>query len=85
MPLLNLYLLSQSQHGGYDTWDSCVVAAKSTRDARKIHPSGRNVSAPWEVTYSGWAESPDKVTAELIGKAKRGTKPGVICSSFNAG
>ena len=28
---------------------------------------------------------PAKVTVELIGNAKPGTLPGVICSSFNAG
>jgi len=35
---MNLYLVSGGG-GGYDTYDSVVVAAKSAKDARTIHPS----------------------------------------------
>jgi hypothetical protein len=37
--IMKLYLLSQSVADGYDTYDSVVVAAKSIKDARTIHPS----------------------------------------------
>ena len=36
---MNIYLLSQSEVDGYDTYDSCVVAAENEEDARQIHPS----------------------------------------------
>ena len=37
---MNLYLLTQRTNNGYDTYDSCVVAAESESDARTIHPDG---------------------------------------------
>ncbi len=85
---MNLYLLSQSEKRGYDTYDSCVVAAKSEEEARKIHPSGDDeyfVRSARENCYGSWAAKPEGVTVELIGKAVKGTESGVICSSFNAG
>ena len=36
--MLYLYLLTQEEHKGYDTFDSCVVAAYSKDEAVKIHP-----------------------------------------------
>ena len=36
---MKLYKLSQSLNTGYDTYDSCVVCAKSKKEARLIHPS----------------------------------------------
>lgn len=35
---LNLYLLTQDENNGYDTFDSCVVAAYNEEDAKCIHP-----------------------------------------------
>ena len=35
---LNLYLLTQDEYRDYDTFDSCVVAAYSEEEAKKIHP-----------------------------------------------
>lgn len=78
---MNLYLLSQTTTTGYDTTDSVVVAAKSPKDARKIHPT----KTDWDETpgYS-WARPAD-VDVEYIGKAGRDIKRGVILASFNAG
>lgn len=78
---MNLYLISQDVNKGYDTYDSAVVAAKNEEQARNTTPS-ENIT--FESNYS-WVKSPDQVKVELIGKAKAGTKPGVICASFNAG
>jgi len=53
---MNLYLLSQNKVGGYDTYDSTVVAAKSPKDARQIHPSEfvtHITDGKWMGTYSG--------------------------------
>ena len=75
---MNLYLISQTENNDYDTYSDAVVAAKSAKTAKQIHPSGR-----W--SSSTWCGSPKGVTAVLIGKAKKGTKEGIICASFHAG
>lgn len=69
---MKLYLLTQSVNNGYDTYDSCVVAAKSSKHAKTLGPD------------NGWVQD-RYVTAVCIGTARRGTKQGMICSSFNAG
>lgn len=78
---MNIYKLSQEKNSGYDTYDSCIVVAKTRAEAIKMPPddlySGDDVIRVWT--------SPEFVTAEFIGKAKRGSKKGVICASFNAG
>ena len=79
---MNLYLLTQNEEFGYDTYDSVVVAAKTETDAKSIHPSGDDAWGYW----SGcWPKSPENVDAKLIGYAVEGTPEGVILSSFNAG
>lgn len=79
---MNLYLISQDVNNDYDTYDSAVVAAKNEEMARNTIPGGLHNT--FEHNCS-WVRSPDQVKVELIGKAKAGTKPGVICASFNAG
>lgn len=79
---MNLYLLTQDEETGYDTFDSVVVAALNGDQAKKIHPYGDDAWGYW----SGcWPKSPEGVDAKLIGKAVDGTSAGVILSSFNAG
>lgn len=80
---MNLYRISQSVCGGWDTYDSAVVAAKTEDDAKVIHPSGRKTIHD-EFSYD-WAKKVEDVEAELIGKAVKGTEAGVIVASFNAG
>ena len=79
---MNLYLISQSENDGYDTYDSAVVAAESEEEAVQIHPGP---SPKWGQGYSNWASSPEKVKCELIGVAIEGTEAGELLSSFNAG
>jgi len=83
---MNLYLLTQNEVGGYDTYDSCVVAAETEEEAKKIHPSDyvRNNAYDWGKDGT-WASSPESVSADLIGIAAEGTETGVILASFNAG
>ena len=75
---MNLYLLSQTDNNGYDTYDSCVVAAESEREAAKIAPGD------WADGWSAWAASPDTVEVTLLG-ISIDDESGIILSSFNAG
>ena len=79
---MKLWKLEQSVNDGWDTFDSCIVAAETLGDARVIHPCSRHQAGDAECC--DWA-SPSDVTATLIGEATEGTERGVILSSFNAG
>jgi hypothetical protein len=80
---LKLYLLTQTDNNGYDTYDSCVVCAGDARDAIMIHP---NEEFGWNEHFGpSWANSSETVKCEHIGVAAEGVKEGVVCSSFNAG
>jgi hypothetical protein len=80
---MNLYLISQIEVDGYDTYDSAVVVASSTAAAQNIHPDGRSNGLGEAYT---WTKDPQKVSAKLIGAAADGLQEGaVICASFNAG
>ena len=78
----SLYLLTQHENGGYDTYDSCVVVALTKEDAREISPDG-----VWSLpNWTAWAYKPEQVEVKYIGKAAVALEAGtVICSSFNAG
>ncbi len=89
---LKLYLISQEQNKGYDTYDSAVVAAYSESDATLIHPSGSLFDEDqkieycrWDKGFVSWANHPSQVTADLIGDAIDCEPNSVICASFNAG
>ena len=76
---MKLYLLSQDVNDDYDTYDSCVVCAKSKEDAVTILPCLLESRITDE-----WAE-PKDITCKEIGKANNREKRGVIIASFNAG
>ena len=87
---LYLYLISQKENNGYDTYDSAVVVAESEEEARNTLPSDwigwpSDPWIGWRGSYSAWASSPDKVSALLVGTAAKGSEKGVVCASFNAG
>ena len=79
MSRLKLWLISQEENTGWDTYDSAVVAAKTEEEARLINPDGG-----WNLS-SAWCSSPDKVHIEYLGIATEGVEPGIVLSSFNAG
>ncbi len=79
---MKLWLITQDDNTGYDTYDSAVVAARNEAQARAINPDGVD---KWKAPYTAWCDSPDKVTVELLGTAKPGTQAGVVLASFNAG
>ena len=79
---MKLWLISQDENDGYDTYDSAVVAAETEGLAREIHPGG----IEWGKDCGAWwASVPDKVSVRLIGEAVGCTAGEVICASFNAG
>ena len=80
-----LWLISQTMNQDYDTYDSAVVAAETIKKARYTSPS--EFCENWDgkaVAYDSWCAA-DYVKVTLLGLAIEGTKPGVICASFNAG
>lgn len=94
---MKLFLLTQTQNRGYDTYDSCVVAAQTEEEAKLIHPHGENISCDHLGFYSVsimqvkhyvnncWANSPEKVSCRYLGEAASNVQSGVICASFNPG
>lgn len=78
---MNLYLVSQAENDGYDTYDAFVVAAADEQSARETHPFGGG----WEHAACTWASSPDNVEVTLIGAAAEGVPAGVVLASYNAG
>ena len=83
-----LYLISQDENNGYDTYDSAVVCAGSEAEAIKIHPSGyKNRKEIWweeRLDLYDWT-TPDNVKVKLIGIADESIPQGIVCASFNAG
>jgi len=98
-PVMGLYLLTQTQNRGYDTYDACVVVAASPEEARRVHPrgdrvwdgrgwvyhDGRHRIAYWEACANSWVRDIEAVTVTYLGVADASLKPGVVCASFNAG
>ena len=85
---MNLYLVSQTTNENYDTYDSFVIAAPDESTARNAHPrTGEPLDWPkvQADSYPEWCRTPEDVTCQLIGVAADGVKPGVLCSSYNAG
>jgi hypothetical protein len=83
---MNLYLLTQNNNNGWDTYDSCVVVANSEEEARLIHPNGDIWNGHKYPSRSrSWANTPDSVMVELIGNAINLKENTVVISSFNAG
>lgn len=80
---MNLYLISQVENNGYDTYDSAVVAALNEDSARLMNPKGGKIADGEDISWY-WT-SPNLVKVQFIGIANLGTPEGVICSSFNAG
>ena len=89
---MKLWLISQDENNGYDTYDKAVVAAETEEQARTIHPGGcadywllDNHYRGHAYHYADWARSLDRVSVTLIGDALPERAAGVICASFNAG
>ena len=85
----NIYLVSQNEEGGYDTYDSFVCYAPDEKAAAAMHPCGdSDYNWPTTLDYrwgSCWASSPDCAQVAHIGFADSPEEARVICASFNAG
>jgi hypothetical protein len=96
---MKLWHISQDQRDDFDTFSDAVVAAPDEETARTIHPDGAIWASKRGLSYGSnwskgephpngwgdWCDSPDLVTARLIGDAVPGIEAGVICASFHAG
>jgi len=58
------------------------VAARGPQEARSQHPGADNCGF-WG--SASWVSGPGLVQAKYLGRARRGTKAGVVCASYNAG
>jgi hypothetical protein len=83
---MKLYLVSQKQNNGYDTYDSFVVAANDEEEAKNTHPyTGRSMSTEdWGNNYV-WCDDVKHVKVKYLGEADSLIHQGIVCSSFNAG
>lgn len=85
---MKLFLISQTENSGYDTYDSAVVCAPDEATARNMDP-GKENGAPLDFNSRHciycWCSSADKVSVRLIGDAAPDVPIGVVCASFNAG
>lgn len=80
MSALKLWKLSQSMNNGYDTYDSCIVAAYTEEEAKNISPCRK------DMVYMCWTINVTKVTATCIGVASPSINSGTcLLASFNAG
>lgn len=96
---MKLWLITQQEATGYDTYDSAVVLAETEEAAKLIHPSGYfewkekpGAKSGWGFkehdgpTYDGsWADEPNQVSAEYLGEAAPTVTDQIVCHSFNAG
>lgn len=80
---MKLWKISRPGICGCDEYDSAVVAAENEQAARKTHPNKYGREDPPDI-WNSWIPK-EQVVVELIGTAKPGTKPGVICASFHDG
>lgn len=92
---MKLFLVSQNEVCGYDTYDSFVIACENENKARETNPSSWYIwkNDSWYFTYrdgsdersrcSSWCY-PKDVKVQYLGESEDGIS-GVICASFNAG
>ena len=76
---MKLFLISQNQITGWDTYDAAVVAAPDEETAKQIHPDGSG----WD--DSSWCSAPEHVSVRYLGEATGDVEQGVVCASFNQG
>jgi hypothetical protein len=83
--MLKLYLLTQNETTGYDTYSACVVCAENEEDAKKIHPRFYGDPSVWDTEYPEWATTPKNVNSQLLGVADEETGKGIVLSRYHSG
>ncbi len=74
---MNIYYIPQDENTSKQTYHAAIVIAKTAGGARELHPCG-----DWD-RVDVWCYDSKMVTVRYIGKAKRGSAPGVVLSSFS--
>ncbi len=84
---MKLYLISQTEHQDYDTYDSAVVCAPDEETARNTNPSGggQMTEKDWTYKYTSWCRSAAAVSVKYLGEAAESLEEGIVCASYNAG
>ncbi len=77
---MKLFLIERKGRTSYDEYDSAVVVAICSEDAKFMDP-GLSNCAGWT---NGWV-SPKDVSVTYLGEAREGIPIGFVCKSFNAG
>jgi hypothetical protein len=67
-----LVKLAEGARLHWDSYDALVIAAKTKAEALEVKPGGDH-----------WPGK-DGLTCTYLGKAKQGTKPGIILSDYKA-
>ena len=82
---MKLWILRNVTVREYDTYNSCIVAAKTEDDAREIHPSTFCSFEPKDSWRNrSWCKQPEDVIVEYLGKTDRKIS-GIVLASFDAG
>jgi len=50
---MNLYLIFQEKNDNYDSFDSAIVAARTKKEARMIHPNENKYDNNWDGKKDG--------------------------------
>lgn len=81
---MKLFLISQTQNNGFNSYGSAVVAAPDENVARNMNPESGDPMVEWlHWTHGGhWCSNPDLVTVRYIGEASEDVDAGVLCASF---
>ena len=85
---MKLFLISQTERDGYDTYDSAVVCAESENDARLMHPDGDMAdfdTAVFSMRNRSWCGYASDVTVQYLGEADKSIQRGAVCASYRAG
>jgi hypothetical protein len=80
---MNIYYIERIGKRSYAEYDSAVVIAESEEAAKRIRPDGSDIGAG--NPENDWVDSVDMVRCELVGTAKDGSCPGVLCDSYHEG
>jgi hypothetical protein len=98
---MNLYLLTQTDNNGYDTYDSMVIAASSEEDAKHLsfiqcaaytegcNPDYTTVEPVWRnyypYNYQYAFDNWHKHPTITLLATNALVEEGIVCASFNAG